>query len=98
MDAYEIVPLWIGLWLLAIIAADVYFRLKRNPTFRTLLLHFRIWEMALLMLLFVALTTFEKTSMIQTLLLMGGPFLSLLPITHFFIKRRKMLQDLASGQ
>jgi hypothetical protein len=54
--------------------------------------------MALTMLLFVAFTTFDKTSMVQTLLLMGGPFLSLLPITHFFIKRRKMLQDLAGDQ
>ncbi len=93
MDTYELIPAWLGLWMLGIGVADFYFRRKRNPSYRTLLLQFRVWEAALVMLLFFSFTSFEKTSLGQTLLLIMGPMLSLLPIGRFFVRRRKLLRE-----
>jgi hypothetical protein len=97
MDTYELIPAWLGMWMLGISAADVYFRRKRNPSYRSLLLQFRIWEAALVMLLFFSFTKFEKTSLEQTLLLIIGPMLSLLPAGRFFVKRRAMLRETLEG-
>ncbi len=94
METYVLVPLWLTLWLAGFLIIDIFVSRKRNPTFRSLILQLRIWELAMITLLFFSFTRFEKTSLLQTAVLMIGPMLSLFPIARFWIKRRALLQEL----
>lgn len=91
METYVLIPAWLGFWLLIFTVLDIAVRRKRNPSFKSLLLQLRIWELAVVMLLFFSFTKFEKDSAVQTIMLVMGPMLSLIPILRFWYKRKTRL-------
>lgn len=88
MDSYLIIPIWNVVWLAGYAVAEVALRYSNKDVFRSLFVHFRVWQLSLFVLSFFAFTLYDKTSFMQTLILAIGPLLSLLPLMRFFLRQK----------